>query len=114
LGGEDSKYSSSTVVLILQKLLGVGNDAHNIISSMDSSIMDGPIGWLNEGSFLAAALNMIYTCVLYNLPYYKSHPRELLKQGITVPGQLGPVYFHFSINLLVHASNEGCSDVAVV
>jgi hypothetical protein len=43
LGGEDDKYSSSIVALILQKLLGVDNNAQNIVSSMDSSIMDGPI-----------------------------------------------------------------------
>jgi hypothetical protein len=112
LGAEDG-IDSPTATLILQKLLGVDNDAQNIISSMDSSIMDGPIEWLNKGSFSAAALNMIYTRVLYNLPYYKRLiPRELLKQGITVPGELGPVHLLSPINLLVHASNEGCSDVA--
>jgi hypothetical protein len=110
LGVEDGT-DSPTATLILQKLLGVDNDAQNIISSMDSSIMDGPIEWLNEGSFSAAALNRIYTRVLYNLPYYKRYPNELLDQGITVPGELGPVHLHSPINILVHASNEGCSDV---
>jgi hypothetical protein len=74
-------------------------------------IMGGSIKWLNEGSFSAAVLNRIYTRVLYNLPYSKRYPNQLLDQGITVPGELGPVHLHLPINILVHASNEGCSDV---
>jgi hypothetical protein len=113
LGVEDGT-DSPPAALILQTLLGIGNDVQQNNVSIDSSsiIMDnGPIEWLNEGSFSAASLNRIYTRVLYNLPYYKRYPNELLDQGITVPGELGPVHLHSPINILVHASNEGCSDM---
>jgi hypothetical protein len=91
--------------LILEKLLGDINMIHT------DSCMQGPIQWLNEGSFSAAAKSRIYSRVLSNLPHYKRYPSLLLEQGIRVPGELGPVSLKSPINLLVYDNNCGCSDV---
>jgi hypothetical protein len=78
----------------------------------DNPRMHGPIQWLNEGSFSAAAINRIYSQILSNLPDYKRHPNLLQEHGIKVPGELGEVSLEFPINLLVYENNYGCSDVA--
>jgi hypothetical protein len=96
-----------TATLILEKLLGDTNMLHT-----DPHMHAGPIQWLNEGSFSAAAKSLIYTRVLSNLPHYKRHPSLLLEQGIRVPGELGEVILDSPINLLVYDNNHGCSDVA--
>jgi hypothetical protein len=57
--------------LILEKLLGYTNMLHA------NSHMHGPIQWLNEGSFSAAAKNRIYSRILSNLPHYERHPNLL-------------------------------------
>jgi hypothetical protein len=92
--------------LILEKLLGDTNMLHT------GPRMHGPIQWLNEGSFSAAAKNRIYSRILSNLPCYKRHPNLLQEQGIKVPGELGEVVLDSPIDLLVYGNNHGCSDVA--
>jgi hypothetical protein len=88
-------------VLILEKLLGHADPR-----------MHGPIQWLNEGSFSAAAQKCIYSRILRNLPCYKRHPDLLSEeQGIRVPGELGPISLESPINLIVCENNYGCSDV---
>jgi MarR-like DNA-binding transcriptional regulator SgrR of sgrS sRNA len=74
--------------------------------------MHGPIQWLNEGIFSAAAKNRIYSRILSNLPCYKRHANLLQEQGVKVPGELGEVSLESPINLLVYDNNYGCSDVA--
>lgn len=51
---------------------------------------DGPIKWLNEESFSAAALKCIYLRMLHHLPYYQMHSVELQKV-ITFPGEIKDV-----------------------
>jgi hypothetical protein len=92
--------------LILEKLLGDRNMLHT------DPCMYGPIQWLNEGSFSAAAKNRIYSRILSYLPCYKRHPNLLQEQGIKVPGELGEVVLDSPINLFVYGDNHGCSDVA--
>jgi hypothetical protein len=94
-------------VLILEKLLGDTNMLHT-----GPHMHAGPIQWLNEGSFSAAAKNRIYSRILSNLPHYERHPNLLQEQGIRVPGELGEVALDSPINLLVYDNNYGCSDVA--
>jgi hypothetical protein len=92
--------------LILEKLLGYTNVRHA------DSHLNGPIQWLNEGSFSAAAKNRIYSRILSYLPHYERHPNLLREQGIKIPGELGEVSLESPINLLVYDINHGCSDVA--
>mmetsp|Transcript_32654 Transcript_32654/g.39673 ORF Transcript_32654/g.39673 Transcript_32654/m.39673 type:complete len:1372 (-) Transcript_32654:215-4330(-) len=73
----------------------------------------GPIQWLNEGSFSAAALNRIYCRVLAYLPNYQKNYHILEKEGIIVPGELSAVSLHSPVTLLVSEEfNVGVSDVA--
>jgi hypothetical protein len=98
-GGDDVAETH----FILKKLLGS--------SQTTSNSFDGPIQWLKEGAFSAAALNRIFYRVLYCLPYYQKHRNELEK-GMKVPGMLGNVSLRSQIDLLVFDGNIGSFDVA--
>jgi hypothetical protein len=114
----DLELFQSASTSILQTLIGEdeydqSSNTSTCVSSDDttSSINSGPIQWLNEGAFSAAALNRIYHRVLSNLPFYVSHPSKL-EGGIEVPGELGNVSFQSPINLLLHdENNRECMDV---
>jgi hypothetical protein len=101
----NDEIDSPGAALILEKLLGDTDMLHT------DPRMHGPIQWLNEGSFSAAAKNRIYSGILSHLPHYKRHPDLLREQGIKVPGELGEVSLETPINLLVYDINYGCSDV---
>jgi hypothetical protein len=105
-GGNNSEQDCPRAGLILEKLLGDTNILH-----ADSRLY-GPIQWLNEGSFSAAAMNRICSRILINFPHYKRYPSLLLEQGIKVPDELGPVSLESPINILVYENNFGCSDLA--
>jgi hypothetical protein len=93
---------SDKVETILSRLLG-GDDEDS------STSIHGPIQWLDEGSFSAAALGRIYNRIFMYLPYYIKNMNEL-EQGIMVPGTMGPVKTLYNpISILVLEDNVGCS-----
>jgi hypothetical protein len=67
--------------------------------------------WVDEKIYSAKALNITFTMLLANLPYYQSHP-EKLEGGVYVPGELGALKLTSAVNLIICQSNEGASDVA--
>lgn len=70
---ECSQYCDKDKVdSILSRLLGDDSDSVSI---------NGPIQWLDEGSFHAAAFGRIYNRILLYLPYYIKNMNEL-EQGI--------------------------------
>ena len=71
---------------------------------------EGPIQWLNEGCFSAAALKCIYLRMLHHLPYYQKHLVELQK-GIIVPGKAKDVSFDSEVTVLTYEKNQGSLDV---
>ena len=88
---------SDKVDTILSRLLG---------DDEDSTPSTGPIQWLDEGSFSAAALGRIYNRIFLYLPYYMKNKQELA-QGIMVPGTIGPVSLYNPISILVLEDNTG-------
>jgi hypothetical protein len=69
------------------------------------------IPWVDENIYSAKALNITFTMLLANLPYYQSHPAEL-DGGVYVPGEIGDLKLTSAVNLIICQSNEGASDVA--
>jgi hypothetical protein len=92
---------SDKVDTILSKLLR---------SDEDSTSITGPIQWLDEGSFSAAALGQIYHRIFMYLPYYIKNKQELAR-GIMVPGTMDPVSLYNPITILVLEDNIGCLEL---
>eukprot|EP00592_Proboscia_alata_P023596 CAMPEP_0194424146 /NCGR_PEP_ID=MMETSP0176-20130528/23412_1 /TAXON_ID=216777 /ORGANISM="Proboscia alata, Strain PI-D3" /LENGTH=2584 /DNA_ID=CAMNT_0039233745 /DNA_START=230 /DNA_END=7984 /DNA_ORIENTATION=+ len=110
-GGNNVEKDCPGSACILKRLLE-GDTNMKSLQHNDPCCTHGPIQWLNEGCFSAAAKNRIYSQILGNLPHYKRYPNLLLEQGIRVPGELSQVSLDAPINILTHRSKHSCSDVA--
>jgi hypothetical protein len=88
----------------------VGSILQSMLGTNSRNSIDGPIQWLDEGSFSAAALGRIYHRIFRCLPHYIKHQNEV-EQGIIVPGAMGSVSLDHSINLLVIEDNIGCVEL---
>lgn len=73
-----------------------------------------PICWLDGVSFSAAALNRIFIRLLHHLPFYQDEQKELLENGVKVPGEIdhGTFALPSPVNLLVCDSNVGVLAIA--
>ena len=79
---------------------------------LEHILKNDPIRWLSEGPFCAATMNRIYSRLLSYLPYYQNTRKQILDEGIMVPGELnGPISLP-SMNLLVCISNNGALGIA--
>jgi hypothetical protein len=77
---------------------------------LEHLMKNDPIQWLHDGSFSAAAIKRTFTCLLSHLPYYQDS--KILDQGLSVPGEIGPVSLPSAINVLVCDVNIGALEVA--
>ncbi len=96
---ESSDISKPSSESILKKLLG------------DEDENNENVLWINEGRFSAAAMNQLCYQILKHLPYYQKN-KNVLREGIQVPGELGKVQLSSKIQILVYDNNEGCHDFA--
>ena len=87
-----------------------GNKQSNQMSVLDYLLKDEPIRWLDEGAFSAASVRMISERMFSYLPYYSKHPAAI-RDGLKVPGEIGPVSLESSIIVLTH--NKGSRDIAL-
>ncbi len=75
--------------------------------------MNDPIRWLDEGSFSAASLNLIFVRLLHNLPYYQCDEREeLLERGLWIPGEIPEISLMSHLKIIVSEANEGALTLA--
>lgn len=94
--------------IVLQKIFGPFHGDPSLSEAYEAT---GPIQWLKESAYSAAALNRIYLRIMSHLPHYMKYPKEL-EGGLTIPGELGPISLKTKVNILICKHNYGCLELA--
>ena len=88
----------------------IGSILPSLLGTNSRNSIDGPVQWLDEGSFFASALGRIYHRFFRCLPHYIKHQNEV-EQGIIVPGAIGSVSLDHSTKRLVMEDIIGCVEL---